>query len=323
VIEADRLTKRFGRHTAIDGVSLRVARGEIVGFLGPNGAGKTTTLRILAGVFPPTSGRARIDGHDLARAPQAARRRLGYAPERPALRADATVADELAVVAALRDVPARARRAAVDDALARTGLVAHAGRRTGALSRGVRQRVGLALALVGDPPALLLDEPSAGLDPEQAAWLRDLVRGLGRAHAVFVSSHLLADMEALCDRVVVLQRGRVLAEGAPATLAARLRATVQVDVEAGAPGAALADALAAVAGVRAVRLVGDGGGRARCRVEVAHGADARPALAAAVAARGWPLFALTAVEPSLEEAFLALVGGTPGAAAAAGTPAPA
>lgn len=240
MIEAHELGKRFGARTAIAGVSLRVERGQIVGFLGPNGAGKTTTLRILAGVFPPTAGRALIDGHDLATAPRAARRRLGYAPERPALHLDMTVAAQLEFVAAMRDVlRGRARRAAADAALAQTGLDDYRDRRIGTLSRGLRQRVGIALALVGDPPALLLDEPAAGLDPGQSAELRRLVRGLGRDHAVFVSSHVLADMEALCDRVVILHEGRVRAADTPAAIAARLRVTDRVDVEAGAPGAAL------------------------------------------------------------------------------------
>jgi ABC-2 type transport system ATP-binding protein len=311
VIEAHELTKRFGGRTAIDGVSLRVDRGEVVGFLGPNGAGKTTTLRILAGVFPPTAGRALIDGHDLATAPLAARRRLGYAPERPALQLDMTVAAQLEFVAAMRDVPAgAARRATVDGALERTGITDVRRRRLGTLSRGYRQRVGIALALVGDPPALLLDEPTAGLDPRQAADTRALVGALRSQHAVFVSSHVLGEVEAMCDRVVILHQGRILAADTPERLAERLRPAHQVDVEAIAPAAALRATLAAVPGVRRVEArTGSDTGPARCRVEVEPGTDSRPAMAAAVLAAGWDLLALTPVEASLEEAFLALVGG--------------
>ena len=309
MIEAHELSKRFGGRTAVDGVSLEVARGEIVGFLGPNGAGKTTTLRILAGVFPPTAGRALVDGHDLATAPLAARARLGYAPERPALYLEMTVAGQLEFVAAMRGASrTAARRAAAAAAIARTGLDDVRERRLGTLSRGLRQRVGIALALVGDPPALLLDEPAAGLDPAQSAELRRLVRALGRDHAVFVSSHVLADMEALCDRVVILHRGRVLAADTPAAIAARLRPSDRVEVEVQAAGAALDAALAAVPGVRAVHRVHEGAGRARCRVEAMPGTDVRPALAAAVAAHGWGLLALAPIEPTLEEAFLALTG---------------
>ena len=308
MIEARQLAKRFGGRAAIEDVSLGVARGEVVGFLGPNGAGKTTTLRILAGVFPPTSGQALIDGHDVVRAPLAARRRLGYAPERPALHLEMTVAGLLDFAAGMKDVGgARARRTAVEDALARAVLGEVAARRIGALSKGVRQRLGLALALVGDPPALLLDEPTAGLDPEQSADMRRLIRGLGTERAVLVSSHALAEVEALCDRVVILHRGRVLSADTPARLAARLRPASRVDVEAAAPADALAAALVTVPGVRRVDLVTQANGHARCRVELEPGRDARAELAARVIGSGWGLLALAPVEVSLEEAFLALV----------------
>src|SRR5262249_16837142 len=244
VIEARNLAKRFGRRTAVRNVSLRVVRGEVVGFLGPNGAGKTTTLRILAGVFPPSAGQALVDGLALVTAPLEARRRIGYAPEHPALHGEMTVRAELRYAAALRDVPAGARAAAIADALARTGLESLADRRIGTLSRGTRQRVGLAVALVGDPPALLLDQPIAGMDPGPGAEMRQLIRRLGADHAVFVSSHVLADVETLCDRVVVLHHGRVLAEGSPADLSGRLRPGAAVEVEAGAPAEALETALA-------------------------------------------------------------------------------
>jgi ABC-2 type transport system ATP-binding protein len=308
LIEAAQLTKRFGGRAAIDGVTLGVARGEVVGFLGPNGAGKSTTFRILAGVFPPDAGAAVIDGFDLARDPLAARRRLGYVPERPAVHPDLTVETQLAFVAKLRDVPdGPARRATIERAIARAGLTDVRRRRIGALSRGYRQRVSLATGLVGDPPALLLDEPTVGLDPAQSAETRRLVRELGAEHAVFVSSHILADVESMCDRVIILHHGRVLAEGDPATLAMRLRRTRYVDVEAAAPVERLEAILRTVAGVARVERLPHATDTARCRVEVTSEGDVRPALAAAVAGAGIALRALVPVEPSLEEAFLALV----------------
>jgi gliding motility-associated transport system ATP-binding protein len=305
VIEARQLTKRFGGRTAIEDVSLAVKRGEVVGFLGPNGAGKTTTMRILAGVFPPSAGQALIDGHDVVQAPLAARRCLGYAPERPALHLEMTVDGLLLWAAAMKDVPDRRR--AVDAAVERSGLADARGRRIATLSKGYRQRIGLALALVGDPPALILDEPTAGLDPEQSADTRQLIRALRADHAVLVSSHALAEVEATCDRVVILHRGRVLSADRPAELAARLGPASRVEVEAAAPADALVAALQDVPGVREVLLVWRANGHVRCRIETARGHDARAALAARVAAGGWDLLALVPVETSLEEAFLALV----------------
>ena len=307
MIEARQLTKRFGGRTAIDGVTFRVDRGEVVGLLGPNGAGKSTTFRILAGIFPPDAGRAVVDGLDLDGEPLGARRRIGYVPERPALHLDLTVEAQLAFVATLRDVPAAIRRHAVDAGIARARLADVRERRIGALSRGMRQRVSLAAGLVGDPPALLLDEPTVGLDPAQSADTRRLIRELGRDRAVLVSSHVLADVEVLCDRVVILHRGRVLAEGDPGALAARLRRTTYVDVESAATPeriAALVRDLPGVRGVTALPGPEDGG---RCRVEVAADRDARATIAAAFASAHIPLYALAPVEPSLEEAFLSLV----------------
>jgi ABC-2 type transport system ATP-binding protein len=304
VIVAEQLTKRFGGRTAVDAVSFTVAPGEVVGFLGPNGAGKTTTLRLLAGVLSPSAGRAVVDGHDVAREPLAARRRLGYAPERPALHPEMTVARFLAFVAGMKDAD---HRRAPARAIEQVGLTNVADRRIGTLSKGFQQRVGLAQALLGDPPALLLDEPTVGLDPEQSAETRRLIRTLASTSAVLVSSHALAEVEQLCDRVVILHRGRVLAAGTPAALAARLRAASRVDVEATAPADALVRTLAEVPGVRAVDLIARVNGHARCRVELEAGVDARPLLATGVTGRGWELLALAPVEPSLEEAFIALV----------------
>jgi ABC-2 type transport system ATP-binding protein len=243
-----------------------------------------------------------------------------YAPERPALYLYITVVGFLSFVAAMKDVPAGApRRRTVDAALERSGLAAERTTRLGVLSKGYRQRVGLGLALVGDPPALLLDEPTAGLDPEQSAETRRLIRDLGADHAVLVSSHALAEVEALSDRVVILHRGHVLAADRPAALAARLRPASRLAIEAAAPVVALMEALAAVPGVRRVQPARDGADRphdgaaadARTRVVVEQepGRDVRPALAATVVARGWGLLALAPVETSLEEAFLALVAG--------------
>jgi ABC-2 type transport system ATP-binding protein len=308
VIEARGLTKRFGGRTAIDDVSFDVAAGETVGFLGPNGAGKTTTIRILAGIFPPSAGTVRIDGRELAQDPLRARARIGYLQERPALYGEMTVAALLGFVAALRGVPSGAARVrAVERAVERARLRTFEGQRIESLSKGTRQRVGLAAALVGDPSVLLLDEPTAGLDPAERSEARALIRALAPQRAVLLSSHLLEDVQAVCDRVVVLHRGRVVAADRPAALAARLAARTAVEVEARAPAGELAQVLERVPGVRSVAVEPADTGVARCRVVPEPSRDVRAELAAAVVARGWDLLGLTLLAPSLEAVFLDLV----------------
>jgi ABC-2 type transport system ATP-binding protein len=308
VIAARELTKRFGGRTAIEAVSLDVAAGETVGFLGPNGAGKTTTLRILAGIFPPNTGSVHIGGADLAREPLRARAQIGYLPERPALYGEMTVHALLRFVAALRGVRGTAtEEQAVQRAVERTRLAELAGRRIDTLSKGMRQRVALAVAIVGDPPVLLLDEPTAGLDPAERSEARALIQALAPGRAVLLSSHLLDDVSTLCDRVVVLHRGRVIASDRPANLAPRLTARIPVHVTARAPAAALVAALEQVRGVRSVTVEDADSAATRCRVLAHADHDVRSTLAAAVLANGWELLALARLEPSLEEIFLDLL----------------
>jgi ABC-2 type transport system ATP-binding protein len=307
VIVAAQLTKRFGARTAVADVSFQVERGEVVGFLGPNGAGKTTTLRLLAGVFPPTAGRVLVSGHDVTANPLAARRHLGYAPERPALYAEMTVRRQLAFGAGLRR--SEPPGPSVDRAIALTGLADLAERRTGTLSKGMRQRVGLALALVGDPTALLLDEPLAGLDPAQSREMRDRIRGLADAgRGILVSSHALADIELIADRVVILHQGRILAVDRPATLARRLRPANCFEIEVSGAPAVLEQLLTGVPGVARVERLPAAEGSARCRVHATGPDDLRGQVAHRVVSLGWALHGLTPVETTLEDAFLDLVG---------------
>ena len=213
MIEARGLSKRYGDLVAVEDVSFSVQPGEVVGFLGPNGAGKTTTMRILTGFLPPTDGSAVIAGHDIFSDPLAARRAIGYLPESPPVYPEMSVEGYLGYVAKLKDVPRAQRRAAVDRALERCGLT-HVRRRViGALSKGYRQRVGLAQAIVHDPPVMILDEPTVGLDPIQIREIRSLIGTLasereGKARTVILSTHILPEVEAICRRVIIMHRGR-------------------------------------------------------------------------------------------------------------------
>jgi ABC-2 type transport system ATP-binding protein len=213
VIEVEGLTKHYGSYVAVEGVSFRVAPGEIVGFLGPNGAGKSTTLRMLAGYLGPTAGRVRVAGRDMLEEPTEAKRALGYMPETCPLYPEMRVAEHLRFRAALKGVPGRDREAHVARALAQAKLEHVREVRVGELSKGYRQRVGLADALVADPPVLVLDEPTAGLDPNQIREVRDLLREIAPRKSILLSTHILGEVDAVCTRVIVLAKGRVVAEG--------------------------------------------------------------------------------------------------------------
>jgi ABC-2 type transport system ATP-binding protein len=214
VIEARAVSKRYGDRLAVDAISFEVARGEVVGFLGPNGAGKTTTMRMLTGFLPPTDGTTVIDGHDMLTDPLRARRSVGYLPESPPLYPEMDVEGYLRFVAAIKGVPRAQRKAAVDRTLERCGLTDVRRRVIGALSKGYRQRVGLGQAIVHDPPVLILDEPTVGLDPVQIREIRTLIANLahpeagGVQHTVILSTHILSEVEAICQRVILIHRGR-------------------------------------------------------------------------------------------------------------------
>lgn len=311
MISAEQLTKRFGSFTAIADVSFEVRTGEIVGFLGPNGAGKSTTMRILAGVFPPSEGRVRVDGHDVVTDSLRARALVGYFPERVSIYLDMTVRDYLTYVAQMKGLSRAAARRDAAAAMASCSLDGVADRLIGTLSKGFRQRVGIAQALTGSPRVLILDEPTAGLDPEQVAEMRALIRGLRHDRTVILSTHILPEVEATCDRVIIIHRGRVLALDTPANLNRRLRPTSQVHLEIRGPGADIAPALRALPGVVAVEECGHSDGVSVLTVSSQPDRDLREALAAAVALHGWALRELRPQTLTLEEIFLSLVSADP------------
>ncbi len=302
MIEVRDLTKTFGALEAVRGISFRVEAGEIVGFLGPNGAGKTTTMRILAGIFPPSSGEVRIAGRDPARDPLACRRAVGYFPEYAPFYPDLRVTGYLRFVARMKRLPRAERPRAVAQVLAWCGLEGVARRRVGTLSKGYRQRVGLAQALCGNPPILILDEPTIGLDPEQVVEIRDLVRALGGSRTIFFSSHILSEVEALCERVIVVARGRLVGEGTARELSERVGRRQRVVLRVDGPAEAVAAALAALPGVERVAREA-----AAFVLEAAASADVARAAGEAMAARGWTIRELREEMPDLEQIFLRLV----------------
>ncbi len=234
MIEVEGLVKEYGAFRAVDEVSFRVRPGEIVGFLGPNGAGKTTTLRVLAGYHAADRGRARVAGFDVLEDSLQARRSLGYLPEQVPIYPDMRVEEYLRFRAALKGVPKKARRTRVHEAMEIAGVVEMRRKLVGQVSRGYRQRVGLADALVGDPPALILDEPTSGLDPNQRRKVRESIRSLAGVRTILFSSHILSDVEAVCDRILLIHRGRILADGALDSLVRESgRTRIRVRVRAG------------------------------------------------------------------------------------------
>ncbi|PYR94963.1 MAG: MFS transporter [Acidobacteria bacterium] len=304
MIEVQHLTKRYGRVTAVDDVSFRVERGEILGFLGPNGAGKTTTMRILTGYIPASEGRATVAGYDVFDQPIEAKRRTGYLPETPPLYPDMTVREYLDFVARIKGVAAAERRTRVDAVIQRTHIDDMATRHCGKLSKGYRQRVGLAQAILHNPEVLILDEPTAGLDPKQIIETRDLIRGLGGDHTIVLSTHILPEVSQTCQRVVIINKGRVVAVDTPENLTARLQGAETLYVEVDAGGADVPTALTAVPGVTRVAAADTRPGSGAFEVESERGRDVRRELARDIVTRGWGLLELRPMRMSLEEVFL-------------------
>jgi ABC-2 type transport system ATP-binding protein len=301
VIEVQHVSKRYGGVTAVDDVSFRVERGEILGFLGPNGAGKTTTMRILTGYMPPSEGRAAVAGFDVFEHPIEAKRRTGYLPETPPLYPDMTVREYLDFVARIKGVPSRERRDRVTAVMQRTHVADMAGRHCAKLSKGYRQRVGLAQALIHNPDVLILDEPTAGLDPKQIIETRDLIRSLAGDHTIVLSTHILPEVAQTCQRVVIINRGRVVAVDTPENLTSRLTGAETMFVQLDAGQEEPLPVLTAVPGVTRVTAADAHGG---FEVESDRGTDVRRQLARTIVNRGWGLLELRPMRMSLEEIFL-------------------
>jgi ABC-2 type transport system ATP-binding protein len=304
MIEVQGLTKRYPTQVAVADVTFSVREGEIVGFLGPNGAGKTTTMRVLTGFLPPSAGAARVAGYDIVTQSKKARASLGYLPESAALYPEMRVREYLFYRARLEGVGRGEIRARVDQAIERCLLQEVADRKVENLSKGFRQRAALAGALVHEPPVLILDEPTVGLDPAQIIKIREMIRELGRHRAVLLSTHILPEVDAVCDRVLIIDRGRIVAEGTPRELRARLagkpvvRAAFRGSVPAG-------EAIGAVPGVVSVSVEEDAG-ETRARIECDTGQDVREVIFALAVSRGWVLRELSVDVATLEDVFVRL-----------------
>lgn len=301
MIEVRDLTKTFGAVEAVRGISFTVGKGEVVGFLGPNGAGKTTTMRMLTGIFPPTTGSVRIAGHDPQTDPLACRRAVGYFPEYAPFYPDLRVTGYLRFVARMKRLPRDERDIAVARALKACGLEHVADRRIGTLSKGYRQRVGIAQALCGDPPILILDEPTIGLDPGQVIEIREFVGSLKGSRTVLFSSHILSEVEALCERVIVIAHGQVVGEGTPAELNRRLGRRQRVRVRTDGAPAAVEGALRGLPMALAVTASGD-----VFTVEAGEGDIAR-AVGETMRTNGWTVLELHQEAVALEDVFIQLV----------------
>jgi ABC-2 type transport system ATP-binding protein len=307
MIEASGLTRRFGARDAVVDVSFRIGAGEVVGFLGPNGAGKTTTLRMLTGYLPPSAGRARVAGFDVEERSLEVRSRIGYLPEAVPLYRDLTVSSYLDFVATLKGTPRARFRERIEAVVESCGLREVYARRIGALSRGYRQRVGLAQALVNEPEVLFLDEPTVGLDPRQVVEIRELIRGLAGKRTVILSTHILPEVSLLCRRVLIIHRGRLVSDGPPEELQSRAAGSARIDLEVRAEEPALASALRGVADVLGFDVADRGGGVLRVRVRARPGTDPREAITEALARGGMGIRSITLATATLEDVFMQLV----------------
>ena len=302
MIQAQNLSRRYGDFVAVDGISFAVDEREILGILGPNGAGKTTTIRMITGFLPPTEGRVTVAGKDLFDSPREARRQVGYLPENVALYPEMRVDEYLAYRARLEGLSGAMARGSIARTLSRCLLDDVRHQIIGTLSKGYRQRVGLATAILHDPEVLVLDEPTVGLDPKQIIAIRELIRELGRERTLLLSTHILPEVELLCDRVLIIDRGRIVAQGTPKNLRESWMGNPVVRVTVMGGPTEAPEVLGALPGVRSVKADGHGGWLLDCE----RGTDPREAIFRTAVGRGWVLLELGTEKASLEDIFVRL-----------------
>jgi ABC-2 type transport system ATP-binding protein len=304
MIEVENLTKRYASHTAVDDISFTVGRGEIVGLLGPNGAGKSTTMRILSSFMPATSGTVRVAGLDVFHDSLAARRRIGFMPENNPLHTDMRVREYLKFRARLKGLSRSASRERVDTVMEQCGLTDVAKRIVGQLSKGYRQRVGLADALVHEPDLIILDEPTIGLDPHQIRAVRQLIQSLAGKHTVLISSHILPEVEMTCTRVLIMYEGRIVAADTPEALQQKMSTDGQVIAEIAASPTELRECWAALPEIEYFDMSPVDTTYQRCAFTTSTGADLRPLIFETARQRGWALRELSRTRLTLEDVYV-------------------
>src|SRR5262245_12909450 len=302
----ENLTKRYAAKTAIEGMSFEVNKGEILGFLGPNGAGKTTTMRIITGFMPASDGSVRVDGFDVFDNPLDVRRRIGYLPESPPLYLEMTVAGYLRFVAKIKGVPKQNIENEVARVMERASITDVKERIIAKLSKGYKQRVGLAQALLNDPPVLILDEPTIGLDPKQIHEVRELVKQLAGNHTVVLSTHILPEVEQTCHRVIIINKGKIVAVDTPQNLRSQVQGAARIFLEVEGPAKDVVSALKNLTGVTEVQLVAENDGRSRFEIGSEIRQDVRREVARTIVDRGWGLLELHSATMSLEDIFIKL-----------------
>jgi ABC-2 type transport system ATP-binding protein len=306
VIEVEHVSKIFGGRKAVDDISFKVEKGEVLGFLGPNGAGKTTTMRILTCYMPSTEGTARVAGYDVFEQSIEVRKRIGYLPENPPVYPEMTVSSYLDFVAKIKGVRANARKIQVDESIGKCSLGDVRNRIIRNLSKGYKQRVGLAQALLNNPEVLILDEPTIGLDPKQIHEVRDLIKNLSSTHTVILSTHILPEVSMTCNRVVIINKGKVVAMDTPEGLANQLKGAERVSLTVDGPREAVCEKILAIDGVLSARTESSLANQVTYIVECKLNSDLRRELAKMVVSQGWGLLELQGVSMSLEDVFINL-----------------
>jgi len=306
LISVENISKRYPTKTAIEGMSFNVEKGEILGFLGPNGAGKTTTMRIITGYMPASGGTVRIDGFDVGDNPIECRKRIGYLPENPPLYTEMTVNAYLRFVGKIKGVTSAKLAGEVDRVMDKVNITEVQGRIIAKLSKGFKQRVGIAQALLNDPPVLILDEPTIGLDPKQIHEVRELIKELAGKHTVILSTHILPEVEQTCHRVIIIDHGKIVAVDTPQNLRTQGQGTSRIFVEVEGPSSEIISTLKGLTGVVGVRTKSEAGGRFRYQVDADVRQDIRGEMARAIVTKGWSLLELQSSVMSLEDIFIKL-----------------